>query len=163
MPREPFAPPRIADYNTVPFRTAEEVWFWFMDANTARMEGARARASEALVRRPCEVVDVLRILDQLYRHRRLVMDHLRVLRYYGLRKMPPDPWRKNEARAATLWREALEVLTPVLIQKKIMLPLPPAPAPTPAHAVRLPKKPSAARVFAASLFTPIYPATSPIS
>lgn len=102
----------------VPFRTAEEAWFWFIAANQARLEGARKNGGG--VRRPCEPIDILRILDRLYRTRRLLMDHLRVLRFYGARMMPPEGWRKSEARAATLWREAMAALEPVLISKKIM-------------------------------------------
>lgn len=102
----------------VPFRTAEEAWFWFMTANQARIDGARNNGGGVM--RPCEPMDILRILDRLYRSRKLVMDHLRVLRFYGMRMMPPDAWRKSEAKAATLWREAMRALEPVLISKKIM-------------------------------------------
>ena len=105
----------------VPFHTAEEAWFWFIQANQARLDGARYKSAEGRnVPRPCEPIDILRILDRLYRTRRLMMDHLRVLRYYGLRQMPPERWRRSEMRAATLWSEAMRALEPVLISKKIM-------------------------------------------
>lgn len=120
MPTPRRTPNPVRDHQTVPFTTAEEVWFWFIDANQARLEGARFSAAQGGVRRPCEPVDILRIVDRLYRGRRLVMDHLRVLRYYGVRRMPPESWRANEARAATLWAEAMRTLEPVLVSKKIM-------------------------------------------
>lgn len=120
MSRPPYVPTRIAHHTTVPFASAEEAWFWFIDANQARLDGARFTAARGNVRRPCEPVDILRILDRLYRSRRLMMDHLRVLRFYGVRQMPPEGWRRAEARAATLWREAMAILEPVLIAKSIM-------------------------------------------
>ncbi|MBU6235263.1 MAG: hypothetical protein KGQ41_05415 [Alphaproteobacteria bacterium] len=120
MPKPPRAPAQTSLHTTVPFDTAEEAWFWFIQANQARLDGARYTAVRGNVRRPCEPVDVLRILDRLYRSRRLMMDHLRVLRFYGLRQMPPEGWRKSEARAATLWAEALRALEPIFIDKKIM-------------------------------------------
>ncbi|HEY8962870.1 MAG TPA: hypothetical protein VIN59_00250 [Alphaproteobacteria bacterium] len=112
--------PMPSPENAVPFHTAEETWFWFMQANQARMDGARFKSAEGSVARPCEPVDILRILDRLYRTRRLMMDHLRVMRFYGLRQMPPEKWRRSEMRAATLWAEAMRALEPVLIAKKIM-------------------------------------------
>lgn len=118
MSKRPQAPSQPQD--SVPFGSPQDAWFWFMEANQARLDGARHSSSKGNVRRPCEPVDILRILDRLYRTRRLLMDHLRVLRYYGVRMMPPEGWRKSEARAATLWREAMKILEPVLISKKIM-------------------------------------------
>lgn len=112
----PMPQPDIA----VPFHTAEEAWFWFIQANQARLDGARYKSGEGSVARPCEPIDILRILDRLYRTRRLMMDHLRVLRYYGIRQMAPEKWRRSEMRAATLWAEGMRALEPVLIAKKIM-------------------------------------------
>lgn len=120
MSRPPHAPAQTSHQECVPFASPEEVWFWFIDANQARLDGARYTSARGNVRRPCEPVDILRILDRLYRTRRLMMDHLRVLRFYGVRQMAPESWRASEARAATLWREALKVLEPVLISKGIM-------------------------------------------
>ncbi|MCB1537777.1 MAG: hypothetical protein H6865_05270 [Rhodospirillales bacterium] len=91
-----------------------------MDANQARLDGARFTAARGNIRRPCEPVDILRIMDRLHRTRRLSMDHFRVLRFYGLRQMPPEAWRRSEARAATLWREAMRAIEPVLIAKGIL-------------------------------------------
>lgn len=120
MSRPPYVPNQNSLHTTVPFSSVEEAWFWFIDANQARLDGARFTAARGNIRRPCEPVDILRILDRMYRTRRLCMDHLRVLRFYGVRQMPPEFWRKSEARAATLWREAMRALEPVLIAKGIM-------------------------------------------
>jgi hypothetical protein len=105
---------------TVPFGTPEEAWFWFILAQSAKEEGARVKTGAGLTPRPCEPVDILNILDRLYRQRRLLMDHLHVLRYYGRRMMPPDGMRVKEMRAHTLWREAFEKIGPVLEEKGIV-------------------------------------------
>ncbi|MBL4804585.1 MAG: hypothetical protein JKY71_06935 [Alphaproteobacteria bacterium] len=106
--------------NTVPFRDAEEAWFWFVAAQAAKNDGARFSAGTALYPRPCEPLDILKVLDRLYRTRRLVRDHLLVLRHYGRRHLPPDPHRKKEIRAYQLWHEALERIGVVLARKGII-------------------------------------------
>ena len=104
----------------VPFESAEEAWFWFIAAQQARNDGARFVSGLGLVSRPCEPVDILKILDRLHRQRRLLMDHLLVLRHYGRRTMAPDPRRVKEARAYDLWTEALERLGYALQKKGIV-------------------------------------------
>lgn len=104
----------------VPFDSAEEVWFWFIQAQQARIDGARFTMGQGLMPRPCEPLDILKIMDRLYRQRRLMMDHLLVLRHYGRRMMPPDPNRVKEIRASKLWGEALERLESVFINKGIV-------------------------------------------
>jgi hypothetical protein len=113
-------PKPTAAAEAVPFDSAEDAWFWFIQAQAARTDGARYAAGQGLCARPCEPVDILKILDTLYRQRRMLMDHLLVLRHYGRRMMPPDPRRPKEMRAHTLWREALERLHPVLVRKGIV-------------------------------------------
>jgi hypothetical protein len=110
------------DAKTVPFDNAEEAWLWFILAQDARNEGARLSAGAGLIPRPCEPMDILQSLDRLYRNRRLLMDHLLVLRHYGRRQLPPDPRRAKEAQAFSLWKEGLERLEPVLVRKGIVRP-----------------------------------------
>jgi len=105
----------------VPFDTIEDLWFWFIVAQQARNDGARYVSGAGLVRRPCEPVDILKILDDLYRKRRLLREHLLVLRHYGRRHLAPDPNRAKEARSYYLWKEALERMRPVLERKGIIL------------------------------------------
>jgi len=103
----------------VPFRDAEEAWFWTMSCLAARREG---RGGSGLrISRPCDPDDVVRCLDRLYRGRRIGPDHARVLRAWGERCMAPDPARPAECADARLWREALGRLSPVLQLKGIML------------------------------------------
>lgn len=103
-----------------PFESAEEAWFWFLDAYQAKHDGARISAGLALVPRPCEPLDILHALDRLYRNRRLIWDHLLVLKHYGQRRLPPDKSRAKEVRAYYLWHEALKRLEEVLRRKNIV-------------------------------------------
>lgn len=105
-----------------PFDSAEQAWFWFIQAQQARIDGARFAAGSGLLPRPCEPIDILQTLDRLYRQRKLTMDHLLVLRHYGRRMLPPDPRRAQEIRGYRLWVEAMEVLSPALEEKKIIRP-----------------------------------------
>lgn len=109
-----------AGLQVVPFRSAEESWFWFMAAQAAKNDGAKFSAGVGLYPRPCEPVDILKTLDRLYRQRLLMRDHLLVLRHYGQRKMAPDPYRPQEARAATLWTQAMQRLDNALERKGIV-------------------------------------------
>lgn len=113
-------PERSEQDAAVPFDDAEEAWFWFIQAQQARVDGARFTAGMGLYPRPCEPADILNVLNRLHRNRMLLMDHLMVLRHYGRRQMRPDPRRPKEARACTLWTEALDRLEPVLIRKGIV-------------------------------------------
>lgn len=107
-------------HESVPFRDAEEAWFWFILAQQARNDGARFVSGLGLFPRPCEPSDIMKILDRLYRNRLLIMDHLLVLRHYGRRQLRPDPRRVKEIKAAKLWMEAFDRLTPVLARKGII-------------------------------------------
>jgi len=102
----------------VPFNSAQEAWFWFIQAQQARNDGARFTTGLGTPR-PCEPIDFLKIMDDLYRKRRLTMDHFKVLRHYGIRGMPPELNRPKESRAWHLWREALSRMEPILERKGI--------------------------------------------
>lgn len=134
--RERFTPKPLPVREYVPFSTAEEAWFWFIQAHTARMEGARIVAGASGVERPCEPVDIFRVMERLYRARRLLMDHVMVLRYYGRRLAPPDPRQVKEARAHKLWCEALEKMEEIFITKGIVTARPWYILPEAEHAVR---------------------------
>lgn len=110
------------DHKITPFQTAEEAWFWFMQANQARNDGARMSANAGLVIRPCMPDDILKILTRLHRNRQLDMNHFRVLRHYGQRMMAPDKHRGTEHLAWRLWTDALHIIGEVLIAKDIMRP-----------------------------------------
>jgi len=118
--KDKYTPKTQTNSETTPFDSALEAWMWFIQAQQARAEGARVTSGEGLVSRPCEPMDILKVLDRLYRNRRLQMDHLLVLRHYGRRQFAPDPRRVKEARAHELWTQALERLEPALIRKGIV-------------------------------------------
>lgn len=118
--REHHTPKHQIDKEVFPFESAEESWFWFIQAMQARAEGARFTQGLALYPRPCEPMDILKLVERLHRQRRLLMDHILVLRHYGKRLMPPDPYRAREMRAHTLWHEALDRLEPILLKKGII-------------------------------------------
>jgi hypothetical protein len=108
------------DIKTTPFISAEEAWFWFMQANLARNDGARTSANAGRIIRPCVPDDILKILSRLHRNRQLDMNHFRVLRHYGVRMMAPDQSRSTEHLAWRLWNDALQILGDVLIAKNIV-------------------------------------------
>ncbi|CAO3417648.1 hypothetical protein [Azospirillum endophyticum] len=102
-----------------PFTTAEEAWFWAVQAHDAKAAGARVVAGCGRVARPCEPQDVLRVVDRLYRMRKLTRDHLHVLVHYGRRQSAPEPDRFREQRAHSLWLEAFDLIAPALRDKGI--------------------------------------------
>lgn len=110
--------------DAVPFVDAEEAWFWFLQAQAARYDGARFTSGQALYPRPCEPIDVFKVVDRLYRNRMITMEHLRVLKHYGQRLMAPDANRTREARAHSLWVEALDKIEDVLVNKGIVQRIP---------------------------------------
>lgn len=114
------SPSKTAD-DTTPFRSAEEAWFWFIQAQTARNEGARISAGAGVLSRPCEPVDIIKSLERIYRARRISMDHIMVLKHYGQRMLSPDPRRPREIRAHQLWKSALEKLEEALVSKRIVV------------------------------------------
>jgi hypothetical protein len=107
--------------DAVPFESAEAAWFWYIAAAQAMADGARIKAGLSVVR-PCEPVDIFRAVEVLYRRKSLTMDHVLVLRHYGRRGLAPDKNRAKEIRAARLWQEALEKLSVIFEQKKIITP-----------------------------------------
>lgn len=120
--KDRYIPKNQPERDVTPFANAEEAWLWFILAQEARNEGARFTAGLAPYARPCEPTDILSVVERLYRNRRLVMDHILVLRHYGKRQLPPDPRRLKEVRAFALWKEALERIEPVLVRKGIVRP-----------------------------------------
>lgn len=51
-----------AGAETFPFTDVEEAWFWFIQAQQAKNEGARIAAGQSVTPRPCEPSDILLIL-----------------------------------------------------------------------------------------------------
>ena len=120
MPRPRYTPKRHSEAPSVPFRTAEEAWFWFMRSQRARMEGAKFRSNEADVVRPCDPDDLYRAVMDLSRTGILGRHHIKVLACFGFKENAPDPRLREQQRAFRLWDEALDRLTTPLRKKGIV-------------------------------------------
>lgn len=105
---------------TVPFLSAQEAWFWFVDAQEALSSGAFIRAGASATPRPCEPADIMALLTRLHKNRQLKWEQIKILHHYGIRKMAPDPYRPKEKRAYILWRQALSILEEHFIRKGII-------------------------------------------
>jgi len=106
----------------VRFRDAAEAWLWTMGALAARRDGGAG--SNVRVARPCDPDDIVRCLDRLYRERRIVLAHARVLRVWGERQIAPASYFKGETCDYRLWTEAMTELEPLLRAKGIVNPHP---------------------------------------
>jgi hypothetical protein len=108
LPTEAITQARTSGARVEPFRSAEQAWFWTMSALVARREGTHG--SGPRTERPCDPDDVVKCLDQLYRRRRIDLQHARILRIWGERGTAPNPIYPLERGDWKLWREALDRL-----------------------------------------------------
>ena len=106
--------------NLGPFKSAEEAWFWCMDALVRRREGLNAGFVSRVHERPCTPDDIVQTLDQLYRRHRVDLVHTRILRIWGERGVAPNPAYPLERGDWRLWREALDRLEWALHVKGIV-------------------------------------------
>ncbi len=89
-----------------------------MAALAARRSGASRQGTK--IARSFDPDDVVRCLDQLYRHRRIDVSHARILRIWGERQTPPDRRYEGEAADHRIWTEAIARLTAPLRAKGIV-------------------------------------------
>jgi len=102
------------------FNNTQEAWFWFIQANEAKILGAKCSPGMGTISRPCEPEDIMNIVHKLYRTRTLLIDHIRILAHYGKKLSAPNKDRYKEQKAYTLWREAINKLEPVMVKKGII-------------------------------------------
>ncbi|MCT4574809.1 MAG: hypothetical protein OIF36_04470 [Alphaproteobacteria bacterium] len=102
------------------FANGQEAWFWFMQANEAKIVGAKCSPGMGAVSRPCEPEDIMNIINKLYRQRTLLIDHVRILAHYGKKLCAPNKDRYREQKACTLWKEAMSKIEPILVNKGII-------------------------------------------
>lgn len=57
--RERFTPKPQPDIDRIPFDSVEEAWFWFIQAQKAREDGARFSFGQGLTPRPCEPLEAI--------------------------------------------------------------------------------------------------------
>jgi len=91
----------------VPFRGAEEAWFWTMSALMARRDGAGIGWRPDGPHRPCDPDDVVKCLDALYRERRIELLHARILRIWGERQSAPRADRPLQRSDVRIWQQAM--------------------------------------------------------
>ena len=120
MARRKFSHNPRAYREATPFSTPAEAWFWGMQCFAARADGARFRADQAEVARPCEPDDLLVTVERMVRIKRLRAAHVRTLFTFGRKLAAPDARHPGEERAALLWDEALDCLTTPWRQKGII-------------------------------------------
>ncbi len=119
MPTRKLGPRPIPRRRAVPFTDAEEAWFWFVQCQARRTEGARLDNLTDR-ERPCEPDDIYRAVMGLRLRGRLEASHLRVLARYGRAGRPPDSRAREEEWAARMWDEAVDALTTPLKTKGIV-------------------------------------------
>ena len=99
------------------FATPEDAWVWYSQCQRARDEGARYRAGNGDVARPCAPDDIAREVRRLYRRRILRGAHLRALARFGGEN---GVVVGDGDAAGRLWREALDRLGTPLRAKGIV-------------------------------------------
>lgn len=97
---------------------AEHAFFCMVDRQRAKADGASFKNGPYM--RPGSGLDTQIVIEKLYRDRILTMDHIRVLRHYGVRGMRPDERREKEYRASKLWDEAMNLIQKELEAKKMI-------------------------------------------
>jgi hypothetical protein len=99
-----------ASVAAAPFGSAADAWFWCMSGLIARRDGARIVGGIGAVPRPCEIDDVMKVIDSLYRQRKITLEHARIMRIWGERQAVPDAMFPREKADARLWREAMAAM-----------------------------------------------------
>ncbi len=102
-----------------PFRSADAAWIWTMQMLSARSDGAGARFGAGGIR-PCDPDDVVKVLDRLYRQRRISLAHAHILRIYGERQVTPNPSVPSERGDHRMWQEAMRLMDQPLRSKGIV-------------------------------------------
>jgi len=108
---------------TVPFRDAEEAWFWFAHCQLLRNAGARFDRMSGQTQRPCDPDDIYRAATALRRRGRIGPRHIAVLARFGAALRVPDERLPSERHAASLWEQAMDALTTTLRSKGIIEPI----------------------------------------
>lgn len=110
-----------------PFLSAEEAYFWTVEIEKMKLDGAQLRSGYQKIERPCSSIDIVKVIQNLCEQRKLNIQHMLTLRFFGLRGMVPDPTvygRKYDGRderiAHKLWTEAMGLIEEVLIRKGIV-------------------------------------------
>lgn len=119
-----------AGINETPFDDAESAWFWCVRVSDAIHNGARTgnaaqnmhatriynNSAWGSASRPCEAVDIQKIVLRLSQENILTERHINVLSLYGKRRLRPAA----NSKARLYWQQAMNHMTPVLQRKGIV-------------------------------------------
>ena len=98
-----------------PFDDAEAAWFWCVQTSEAIHSGARLQPGMASTSRPCEAVDIQKVVLRLADQKLLNAKHIEALVTYGPRHLRP-----SQPLPALYWHQAMQRMTPILQRKGII-------------------------------------------
>ena len=115
----------------VKFNSAEEAWFWFIDCEKAKADGAYLRSGFGRYERPCLPMDIYKVVIRLRQEGRLLPIHMLTLKAFGKYGFAPNPKvhgrhqrndgeMRDEREATHIWAEAMSIIEPVLVRKGIV-------------------------------------------
>lgn len=110
----------MAELQETPFTDGEEAFFYMVTCQKYKSEGARVSGGHGLYQRPAHPDDIRIVIERLYRNRELTIDHINILKHYGVRMLRPDDGRDKEKRAAMLWDEAMQIIGDALKKKGVV-------------------------------------------
>ena len=104
-----------------PFDDAETAWFWCIRVSDAIHSGARTSqhvtpSAWGSATRPCEAVDIQKVVLRMAHQKILTDRHINVLSLYGKRRTRPAA----NSTARLYWQQAMNHLTPALQRKGIV-------------------------------------------
>lgn len=120
---------------STPFNCAEDAWFWFIECEKAKNDGARFIAGMG-IERPCNPIDIYIIMTRLVQKRLLRNHHLVTLKNFGNYGYAPSSrifpanhafsrivrgeTGRDERTAAIWWKEAMDMMSDELENKGIV-------------------------------------------
>ena len=101
----------------VPFKNAEEAWFWVMAIQLARQDGAALGWRPDGQARTSDPEDIVSCCDRLYHDGQITLAQARVLRTWGERQRVPHRPPERDHR---LWQQAMAALEWMLRSRGII-------------------------------------------
>ncbi len=100
------------------FENTEEAWFWCCSCRESPKD--LGRRTSGPFQRPCEYVDILFYIKQLFIKNKIKKEHLEILNYYGQKQLPPHVKFGSSMKQCRIWNEAIQILGKLLFVKKII-------------------------------------------
>ncbi|MCK5296783.1 MAG: hypothetical protein KAJ75_07815 [Alphaproteobacteria bacterium] len=114
-------PRPIAETQVALFENSEEAWFWYCRSQILRDSGARLSGNDNIAARPCDADDIYKAVKSLLIAGRLRKYHLKTLLKFGYLSTPPDDRVSEQKKESGWWKEALNLLSTILRQKRMLL------------------------------------------